>query len=127
MVAKSKLPALFAGLALIVGVRWPARPSAAQPPADAATFTEMRWRPIGPFRGGRTKAITGVRTQPNVFYIGAVNGGVWGDDGLRRDVDANLRRPADRLNRRRTAGRADTLLAQWTALKAEAARLNLAR
>jgi len=68
-----------------------------------------------------------VRTQPNVFYIGAVNGGVWGDDGLRPDVDANLRRPADRLNRRRTAGRADTLLAQWTALKAEAARLNLAR
>lgn len=40
-------------------------------------FREMRWRHIGPFRGGRTKAATGVRQQPNVFYIGAVNGGVW--------------------------------------------------
>jgi len=44
-----------------------------------ATFNagEMRWRPIGPFRGGRTKAITGVPSQPNVFYMAAVNGGVW--------------------------------------------------
>src|SRR2546423_5671007 len=37
----------------------------------------MRWRSIGPFRGGRTKAITGVPSQPNVFYMAAVNGGVW--------------------------------------------------
>jgi photosystem II stability/assembly factor-like uncharacterized protein len=40
-------------------------------------FNEMRWRSIGPFRGGRTKAASGVASQPNVFYIGAVNGGVW--------------------------------------------------
>jgi photosystem II stability/assembly factor-like uncharacterized protein len=40
-------------------------------------FAEMRWRAIGPFRGGRAKAITGVPSQPNVFYMGAVNGGVW--------------------------------------------------
>jgi photosystem II stability/assembly factor-like uncharacterized protein len=32
---------------------------------------------IGPFRGGRTKAAAGVPGQPNVFYIGACNGGVW--------------------------------------------------
>ncbi|HZR21957.1 MAG TPA: hypothetical protein VFA59_00125 [Vicinamibacterales bacterium] len=38
---------------------------------------DLRWRAIGPFRGGRTKAITGVPSQPNVFYAGAVNGGVW--------------------------------------------------
>ncbi len=37
----------------------------------------MRWRAIGPFRGGRTKAITGVLGASNIFYIGAVNGGVW--------------------------------------------------
>ncbi|HMB82033.1 MAG TPA: hypothetical protein VKI43_18285, partial [Vicinamibacterales bacterium] len=37
----------------------------------------MRWRPIGPFRGGRTKAITGVPGEPNVFYMAPVNGGVW--------------------------------------------------
>ncbi|HEX4546517.1 MAG TPA: hypothetical protein VH110_09155 [Candidatus Acidoferrum sp.] len=40
-------------------------------------YSEMRWRCIGPFRGGRTVAITGVPHEPNVFYIAAVNGGVW--------------------------------------------------
>jgi photosystem II stability/assembly factor-like uncharacterized protein len=44
---------------------------------DQKLFSEMRWRCIGPFRGGRTVAITGVPQQPNVFYIAAVNGGVW--------------------------------------------------
>ncbi|WP_158915127.1 sialidase family protein [Caulobacter sp. S45] len=46
-------------------------------PAMATVAREMTWRMIGPFRGGRTRAVTGVATQPNVFYIGAVNGGVW--------------------------------------------------
>src|SRR6266481_692712 len=44
---------------------------------DQKLFSEMHWRCIGPFRGGRTVAITGVPHQPNVFYIAAVNGGVW--------------------------------------------------
>ena len=35
------------------------------------------WRSIGPLRGGRTRAVSGVPSQPNVFYIGVVNGGVW--------------------------------------------------
>ena len=47
-------------------------PDTAMPPLD-----EMKWRPIGPFRGGRTKAITGVPGQPDVFYMAPVNGGVW--------------------------------------------------
>jgi photosystem II stability/assembly factor-like uncharacterized protein len=37
----------------------------------------LRWRNIGPFRGGRTKSAAGVPSQPNVFYIGMVGGGVW--------------------------------------------------
>ena len=37
----------------------------------------MRWRTIGPHRGGRTKAAAGIPSQPNVFYIAATNGGVW--------------------------------------------------
>ena len=37
----------------------------------------MHWRMIGPFRGGRTRAVAGVPDQPNVFYVGVVNGGVW--------------------------------------------------
>ena len=44
---------------------------------DPSMFQEMRWRMIGPFRASRTKAGTGVPSQPNVFYIGVVNGGVW--------------------------------------------------
>jgi photosystem II stability/assembly factor-like uncharacterized protein len=38
---------------------------------------DMRWRMIGPFRGGRTRAAAGVPDQPNVFYVGQVDGGVW--------------------------------------------------
>src|SRR6266550_6846148 len=45
--------------------------------AQQVDFAEMRWRMIGPFRGGRTVAGVGVRGQPNVFYIGVNNGGVW--------------------------------------------------
>jgi photosystem II stability/assembly factor-like uncharacterized protein len=44
---------------------------------DQKLFQEMRWRCIGPFRAGRTVAITGVTGQPNLFYMAAVNGGVW--------------------------------------------------
>ncbi len=40
-------------------------------------YQSMRWRMIGPFRGGRTVGATGVPGQPNVFYIGVNNGGVW--------------------------------------------------
>src|SRR4026209_1464695 len=40
-------------------------------------FEDMKWRMIGPFRGGRTVGATGVPGQPNVFYIGVNNGGVW--------------------------------------------------
>ena len=47
---------------------------------DQKFFSEMRWRCIGPFRGGRTVAITGVPHQPNVFYMAPVNGGVWKSD-----------------------------------------------
>ncbi len=61
-------PALTS-LALVI----PLSPAAAQD----APLAEFHWRDIGPFRAGRTKAATGVRQQPNVFYIGVVNGGVW--------------------------------------------------
>jgi photosystem II stability/assembly factor-like uncharacterized protein len=40
-------------------------------------YDSMRWRMIGPFRGGRTVGAAGVRGQPHVFYIGVNNGGVW--------------------------------------------------
>ena len=46
-------------------------------PTPPYAFGGLKWRPIGPLRGGRTKAATGVPSQPSVFYIGVVNGGVW--------------------------------------------------
>jgi photosystem II stability/assembly factor-like uncharacterized protein len=62
---------LFAPLALLS----PARLSAQ--PFDPSLFREMRWRSIGPYRAGRTRAVGGVPSQPNVFYMGVCNGGVW--------------------------------------------------
>jgi photosystem II stability/assembly factor-like uncharacterized protein len=47
-------------------------------------YQEMRWRMIGPFRGGRTRAACGVPSEPNVFYIGQVDGGVWKSDDYGR-------------------------------------------
>src|SRR3989440_12602486 len=44
---------------------------------DPDLFQQLHWRSIGPFRGGRTRAVAGVPSQPNVFYIAQVNGGVW--------------------------------------------------
>ena len=46
-------------------------------PIDPSLFAEMRWRNIGPFRAGRTKAAAGHPSQPYTFYIGMCNGGVW--------------------------------------------------
>lgn len=40
-------------------------------------YADMHWRDIGPTRAGRTRALDGVPSQPNVFYIGFDNGGVW--------------------------------------------------
>ena len=48
------------------------------------TYQDLHWRMIGPFRGGRTRAATGVPSQQNVFYMGQVNGGVWKSDDYGR-------------------------------------------
>lgn len=44
---------------------------------DSSLLAGLKWRMIGPFRGGRTVGACGVTQQPNVFYIGVNNGGVW--------------------------------------------------
>jgi photosystem II stability/assembly factor-like uncharacterized protein len=44
---------------------------------DPKLYSEMHWREIGPPRAGRARALAGVSNQPNVFYIGFDNGGVW--------------------------------------------------
>lgn len=47
-------------------------------------FQHLEYRMIGPFRAGRTVGAIGVPTQPNLFYIGVNNGGVWKTDDYGR-------------------------------------------
>src|SRR5215470_11529842 len=49
----------------------------AQRQYDASLYSGLRWRMIGPFRGGRVNGVTGVPGQPDTFYFGSVGGGVW--------------------------------------------------
>src|SRR3954466_2492315 len=44
---------------------------------DQKLFDGMKWRQVGPFRGGRALAIEGVPGEPNTYYFGAVAGGGW--------------------------------------------------
>ena len=46
-------------------------------PVRADLYSGLRWRMLGPFRGGRVAAATGVPGRPDEFYFGAVNGGIW--------------------------------------------------
>src|SRR3954451_12561224 len=49
----------------------------AEAAVDPALFRDLHWRNIGPFRGGRALAVTGIPGEPEHFYFGSVNGGVW--------------------------------------------------
>lgn len=60
---------LLAGVALL----------RAQTPG-ASQFGDMQWRQIGPTRAGRARALSGVPTEPNLFYVGFDDGGVWRTD-----------------------------------------------
>lgn len=55
----------------------PPPPAPAQEWFSADAVDAMRWRNVGPFRGGRSNAVEGVRGQPRTFYFGGTGGGVW--------------------------------------------------
>ena len=50
-------------------------PPAAQFPSEL--YSSLEYRLVGPFRGGRSAAVTGVPGEPNLFYFGTTGGGVW--------------------------------------------------
>ncbi|MEI6669047.1 MAG: glycoside hydrolase [Acidobacteriota bacterium] len=52
-------------------------PVLAQQPASQQVIASLKWRLVGPFRGGRINAVSGVPGQPNIFFYGSVGGGVW--------------------------------------------------
>lgn len=63
---------------LIVGSGWHlSQVTAAKLSVDAKLFNGLRYRSIGPARGGRVTAVAGVRKEPQTFYFGATGGGVW--------------------------------------------------
>ena len=68
---------------LLLGICLSAATLPAQPVA-ASQYQGLRYRMIGPFRAGRTVGAVGVPTQPNVFYIGVNNGGIWKTDDYGR-------------------------------------------
>src|SRR5258706_3535389 len=68
---------MFLGLPLAVLALLGSAQSADDSKITTSLYSEMHWRSIGPPRAGRARALSGVPSQPNVFYIGFDNGGVW--------------------------------------------------
>jgi photosystem II stability/assembly factor-like uncharacterized protein len=68
----------FGGCVLAITVAAIGQSLTAQPRNDFAGA--LRWRSIGPYRGGRVTAVAGVGSQPMVYYMGATGGGVWKTD-----------------------------------------------
>lgn len=80
----SKTLLLYLSLILTISQSAPGQ-STKPTPSAASTFSPalyegMRWRELGPFRGGRSCTVTGVRGNPNRYYFGSVGGGVWRSD-----------------------------------------------
>lgn len=69
---------LFCSSSLLLGQKnkGPKAPPA-YTPVDTSLFGGLEWRNIGPFRGGRSASVTGVRGKPNLYYFGSTGGGVW--------------------------------------------------
>ena len=60
-------------------------------PLDAELKGGLEWRNVGPFRGGRVTAVSGVLQDDQTFYMGATGGGVWKTD----DAGINWRNISD--------------------------------
>src|SRR6185437_12200190 len=81
----SPRPALYTASAMsrrlllvcLCAVLVPALAQAPAPQYAPALWSGMHYRLIGPFRGGRVTAVTGVPSEPNTFYFGSTGGGVW--------------------------------------------------
>ena len=74
-VSKSSL--LLGVLATVLLCASCASPVSAQTAYEPSRWAGLHYRTIGPFRGGRVTAVTGVPSEPYTFYMGTVGGGVW--------------------------------------------------
>jgi len=73
-VMRHRFESSVAALALLM---MPLLCNAAVPDVNTALLDGMKWRQIGPFRGGRVVAVSGVTGDPTTWYFGGVGGGVW--------------------------------------------------
>jgi len=74
--------AITGTVALAIVTMWPSDPPQAQGPSAAQTYSDtmfsgLRWRSIGPNRGGRSIAVGGSASRPLEYYFGATGGGLW--------------------------------------------------
>jgi photosystem II stability/assembly factor-like uncharacterized protein len=81
-VRRGSLAALVSGFAALVSSLVAAAPSAQA--VDPSLYQGLQWRLIGPFRGGRVLAVTGIAGDSRHFYFGAVDGGVWATEDAGR-------------------------------------------
>ena len=68
---------LFAALAVSFAMALPIGAAAATSSPAQQLMSKLQWRSIGPYIGGRVVAVAGVPNNPNLFYMGGVQGGVW--------------------------------------------------
>lgn len=64
-------------IVLVLMADWSVSRAQSSPAASADAMKGLKYRSIGPWRGGRVTAVAGVPSQPNVYYMGATGGGVW--------------------------------------------------
>jgi photosystem II stability/assembly factor-like uncharacterized protein len=83
-VATKRSKALMRAIAAMAVVFGVAAGSASAREVSPSLYQALHWRYIGPMRGGRTVALDGIANEPNVFYIAAVNGGIWRSDNAGR-------------------------------------------
>ena len=72
--------ALLIGLAPLTEIHGQKKAASSATPTerfDQSLYSGLRWRELGPFRGGRSTTVTGIRGNNNLYYFGAVGGGVW--------------------------------------------------
>jgi hypothetical protein len=74
---RSRLVLSVSVFAIVMAVEPPLQAQATGPQINPALFQALHWRGIGPYRGGRALAVTGIPGDPYTFYHGAVAGGVW--------------------------------------------------
>ena len=83
-----RIPVLLCLTLAFLAATQPNNALAQQTQAPTDPLKPLQWRSIGPYRGGRADAVTGVASQPMVFYYGATGGGVWKttDGGINWEV-----------------------------------------